>query len=136
MTDHELDKERISGLLDQLGNRLVGQWLLVGGALVSIWVEPRRVTEDIALVGLTGATNERFALMDAVFSLGLPVEAVNSAADFFMRNRWQRQQYRQRQFPVVPSSAAHDWVLIGSRRRGKPCEPRRPIRAFSLPTRP
>jgi hypothetical protein len=84
MTDLELDQERISRLLDQLGERLVGQWLLVGGALVSVWVEPRRVTEDIDLIGLTGAPDERLALMDAVFSLGLPVEAVNSAADFFV----------------------------------------------------
>ncbi len=62
----------------------MGEWLLVGGALVSVWVEPRRVTEDIDLIGLTGAPDERLALMDAVFSLGLPVEAVNSAADFFV----------------------------------------------------
>ena len=84
MTDLELDCERISGLLDQLGDGLTGEWLLVGGALVSVWVEPRRVTEDIDLVGLTGTQGERLALMDAVFSLGLPVEAVNSAADFFV----------------------------------------------------
>jgi hypothetical protein len=84
MTDLALDRERIGGLLDQLGESLTGEWLLVGGALVSIWVEPRRVTEDIDLVGLTDAPGERLALMDAVFALGLPVEAVNSAADFFV----------------------------------------------------
>jgi hypothetical protein len=84
MTDLELDRKRISGLLDQLGERLVGEWLLVGGALVSVWIEPRRVTEDIDLIGLIGASDERLALMDAVHSLGLPVEAVNSAADFFV----------------------------------------------------
>lgn len=80
----ELDQQRISGLLDQLGARLNGEWLLVGGALVSIWVEPRRVTQDIDLIGLTGAPNERLDLMDAVFALGLPIEAVNSAADYFV----------------------------------------------------
>ncbi len=80
----ELDQQRISGLLDQLGARLNGEWLLVGGALVSIWVEPRRVTQDIDLIGLTGSPNERLDLMDAVFALGLPIEAVNSAADFFV----------------------------------------------------
>ena len=84
MTDLELDRLQISGLLDQLGELLVGEWLLVGGALVSVWVEPRRVTEDIDLIGLTGAPDERLALMDAVYSLGLPVEAVNSPADFFV----------------------------------------------------
>ncbi len=84
MTHLELDRKRISDLLDQLSERLHGEWLLVGGALVSVWVQPRRVTEDIDLIGLTGAPEERLALMDAVFSLGLPVEAVNSAADFFV----------------------------------------------------
>ena len=85
MKSPELDKAQLTELLDQPGERLTGEWLLVGGALVSIWVEPRRVTEDIDLVGLTGAPNERLTLMDAVFSLGLPVEAVNSAADFFVQ---------------------------------------------------
>lgn len=80
----ELDRQQISGLLDQLGERLSGEWLLVGGALVSVWVEPRRVTQDIDLLGLVGAPSERLALMDAVFSLGFPIELVNSAADFFV----------------------------------------------------
>ncbi len=80
----ELDRQQISELLDQLGERLSGEWLLVGGALVSVWVEPRRVTQDIDLLGLVGAPSERLALMDAVFSLGLPIEVVNSAADFFV----------------------------------------------------
>jgi hypothetical protein len=80
----ELDQKQINSLLDQLGERLSGEWLLVGGALVSVWVEPRRVTENIDLIGLTGAPHERLDLMDAVFSLGFPVEAVNSAADFFV----------------------------------------------------
>jgi hypothetical protein len=84
MTDLELDQRRISGLLDQLGQRLTGEWLLVGGALVSVWVEPRRVTQDIDLVGLEGGQNERLQLMEAVDALGLPIEAVNSAADFFV----------------------------------------------------
>lgn len=80
----ELDRERINNLLSELGQRLSGEWLLVGGALVSVWVEPRRVTQDIDLIGLTGAPHERLDLMDAVFSLGLPIETVNSAADFFV----------------------------------------------------
>jgi hypothetical protein len=85
MKQLEFDQQRISGLLDQLGTLLTGEWLLVGGALVSVWVEPRRVTQDIDLIGLQGHANERFALMDAVLTLGLPIEAVNSAADYFVQ---------------------------------------------------
>ena len=65
--------------------RLDGEWLLLGGALVALWLEPRRVTEDVDLIGLRGTADERYALMELATELGLPVEAVNSAADFFVR---------------------------------------------------
>lgn len=84
MAGAELDRARILELLEQIAEKLRGDWLLVGGALVSIWLESRRTTEDIDLIGLKGGSEERLALMDAVFELGLPIEAVNSAADYFV----------------------------------------------------
>jgi hypothetical protein len=88
-----LDRARILEVLEQLGRSLQGDWLLVGGALVSIWVESRRTTEDIDLIGLKGESAERFALMDAVHGLGLPIETVNSAADYFVYRTkgWRRE---------------------------------------------
>jgi len=83
--DPRLDRDRLEDIIQALGNRLDGDWLLVGGALVALWVEPRRVTADIDLVGLGGTMAERLALMEAAEGLGLPVEALNSAADFFVR---------------------------------------------------
>jgi hypothetical protein len=44
-----------------------------------------RTTEDIDLVGLGGSPGERFALMELAASAAIPIEAVNSAADFFVR---------------------------------------------------
>lgn len=80
----ELDRARIDEILDAIAQRLPGEWLLVGGALVAIWLEPRRVTEDIDIIGMSGSSSERLALMDLAVDLGLPVEVVNSAADFFV----------------------------------------------------
>jgi hypothetical protein len=75
----------IERLLDAAERRLEGEWLLVGGALAAIWFSPARVTEDVDLVGLGGTNEERLALMGLAQEVGLPVEAVNSAADYFVR---------------------------------------------------
>ena len=80
-----LDRERLEAFLRAAEKRLEGEWLLVGGALVCLWLEPRRVTEDVDMLGLRGTMEERLALMSLAEDLGLPVEAVNSAADFFVR---------------------------------------------------
>ncbi|MBX3274263.1 MAG: hypothetical protein KF729_28610 [Sandaracinaceae bacterium] len=80
-----LDEARILRLLEAAERRLEGEWVLVGGALAAIWFSPSRVTEDVDLVGLQGTNEERLALMQLAQEEGLPVEAVNSAADFFLR---------------------------------------------------
>lgn len=80
-----LDRKRIEALLRAAVQRLEGEWLLLGGALVVTWLDPRRRTEDVDLVGLKGTQSERLALLELAAEEGLPVEAVNSAADFFVR---------------------------------------------------
>jgi hypothetical protein len=81
----ELDRSGLARVVDAVAERLAGEWLLVGGALVALWLEPRRTTEDIDILGLRGTAEERWALMALAVELGLPVEAMNSAADFFVR---------------------------------------------------
>jgi len=81
---HLLDRLAIERIVEAIGMKLEGEWLLVGGALVALWLEPRRVTEDVDVMGLGGTAEERYALMELAIELGLPVEAVNSAADFFV----------------------------------------------------
>ncbi|HLX08268.1 MAG TPA: nucleotidyl transferase AbiEii/AbiGii toxin family protein [Thermoanaerobaculia bacterium] len=81
----ELGSQRIEQVLANLADRLDGDWLLVGGALVALWLEPRRVTEDIDLVSITGTQEHRYQLMQAAAAASLSIEAVNSAADFFVR---------------------------------------------------
>lgn len=85
MSSAALDKARIDLVVDAVVNRLDGSWLLVGGGLVALWLDGSRTTEDVDLVGMEGTQAERFALMDLADELGLPIESVNSAADFFVR---------------------------------------------------
>jgi hypothetical protein len=79
-----LDRPRIAAVVDAVIDRLPGDWLLIGGGLVALWLEPRRLTEDIDLIGLPGSAADRLALLGLANDLGLPVEALNSAADFFV----------------------------------------------------
>jgi hypothetical protein len=79
------DRSRIQSLLELAGERLTGEWLLIGGAAAATWFAPVRTTEDIDLIGLGGSQAERFALMDLAASAAIPIEAVNSAADFYLR---------------------------------------------------
>ena len=55
----ELGRQRIDEILATAAGRLQGEWLLVGGALVALWLEPRRVAEDIDLVSLSGSSDQR-----------------------------------------------------------------------------
>ena len=77
-----LDRERIDAVVQAVADRLSGDWLLVGGGLVALWLSPRRLTEDVDMVPIDGA--DRLALLGLAVDLGLPVEALNSAADFFV----------------------------------------------------
>jgi hypothetical protein len=79
------DRSRIQALLALAGDRLDGDWLLVGGGAAAAWFSPARTTEDLDLVGLAGTQAERFALMNLAVEAAIPIEAVNSAADFFVR---------------------------------------------------
>jgi hypothetical protein len=87
------DRARIQALLELAGERLTGEWLLIGGAAAAAWFAPVRTTEDIDLIGLGGSLAERLALMDLAASAAIPIEAVNSAADFFIRriDDWREQ---------------------------------------------
>lgn len=85
MVPLRFDRSRIQGLLELAGERLTGEWLLIGGAAAAAWFAPVRTTEDIDLIGLGGSQGERFALMELAAAAEIPIEAVNSAADFYLR---------------------------------------------------
>lgn len=93
MAAHRFDRARIEALLSRACQRLSGEWLLVGGSAAAVWFAPARTTEDIDLVGLGGTQDERFALMELAAEESIPIEAVNSAAGYFVRriDDWREQ---------------------------------------------
>jgi hypothetical protein len=95
----ELDRSRIERFLARAADTLVGDWVLIGGAAAAVWFAPGRTTEDIDLVGSEGTNAERLRVMEVADEQGLPVEAVNSAADFYVRRipDWSREVVLLRQ---------------------------------------
>ena len=85
MAPLRFDRARIAALLALAGERLSDEWLLIGGGAAAAWFAPARSTEDVDLIGLGGTQAERFALMELAVEAGIPIEAVNSAGDFFVK---------------------------------------------------
>ena len=85
MVPPSFDRARIEQLLAFFADRLDGEWLLIGGGAAAAWFSPSRTTEDLDLVGLLGSQDERMALMELASEAAVPIEAVNSAGAFFLR---------------------------------------------------
>jgi hypothetical protein len=94
-----LDRDRIDAIVQAVADRLTGDWLLIGGGLTALWLSPRRVTEDVDIVAIEGTGSDRLSLLGLASDLGLPIEALNSAADFFVHRiedwRAQVEPFRQ-----------------------------------------
>lgn len=61
-------------------------WLIIGGSLLILLKASERATTDIDICPIEELTNERrLQLMDVAQQSGLPIEAINPAADFFLR---------------------------------------------------
>jgi len=83
--DSVLSSKQIRSIVERAANRLSGDWVLLGGALAALWFSAARVTEDIDLIPMGADRDGRHELMEFALEEGLPLEAVNSAADFFLR---------------------------------------------------
>jgi hypothetical protein len=79
-----LDHDALRQLLAEAADVITGDWLLVGGAAMALWLRTERTTEDIDLIGLGDRTGTRRQLLDFAYQRGLPVEMLNSAADYFV----------------------------------------------------
>ena len=76
-----LNTARLRAFLQLAGNRLKGEWLLVGGAVLPLLGVNHRTTLDINLVNLHDADGRQtLAMMRVADELGLPVETINQAA--------------------------------------------------------
>jgi hypothetical protein len=68
------------------GDKLKGEWLLVGGTLLPAVGIEIRPTTDIDLVGLGAAERaQNLELMELADSLGLSIETINQAAAVFVK---------------------------------------------------
>ena len=79
------DRSSVGAFLALVAARLDGEWLVIGDAAAAARFRDDRVTEDLDLIGLGGTQAERFGLMELASAAGLPIEAVNSAADYVVR---------------------------------------------------
>lgn len=81
-----LTRDLLERFLRIAGDRLTGDWVLMGGTVLTVVGITHRVTLDIALAGPEGATNaETLALMEIAQSLGLAPETINQAGALFLR---------------------------------------------------
>ena len=85
MAPVRFDRARVEAFLALAAERLDGEWLLIGGGAAAAWFAPTRTTDDLDMIGLGGTQAERFRLMELAVEAAIPIEAVNSAADFFVR---------------------------------------------------
>lgn len=81
-----LDKQLLNLFIEKAADRLDGEWLVMGGAALSLMGVSFRPTMDIDLAGPADAPmSQGLILMEIAEELGLPVEAVNQSGAFFLR---------------------------------------------------
>jgi hypothetical protein len=72
--------------LDNVVNQIDSDWVVLGGSLLRIIQASSRSTSDIDICSIDEMTNDnRLSLMSIAQASGLPIEAINPAADFFLR---------------------------------------------------
>jgi hypothetical protein len=125
------DRSRIQALLQTAGDRLAGEWLVVGGAAAAAWFSPSRTTEDIDLISLAGTQEARLALMELAADAAIPIEAVNSAADFFVKRI---AGWRDQLVELMRGSSAV--IYRPSATRGRLCGPSYSLARYHRPRRP
>jgi len=89
----EIDKNLLNRFMTLAGDRLSGDWIVIGGTALMLKGRQYRVTNDIDVVGPKESTqSDLLILMEIAQNLGLPVEAINQAGAFFLYRikNWQK----------------------------------------------
>lgn len=80
-----LDIRKLTSFLKLAGERLSGDWVLIGGTVLPALNEEYRATTDIDVVGLNNPDQAAtLQLMDIASELELPVESINQAGAYFL----------------------------------------------------
>lgn len=81
-----LDSKLLKRFLKQASSSLTGRWLLIGGTLLPAIGLDIRATIDIDLIGLGAKEKaQNLELMNLAEALGLSIESINQAAEFFLQ---------------------------------------------------
>jgi hypothetical protein len=80
-----LDRETLQRFVALAGDRLEGDWVVIGGTVLPLLGVEHRVTVDIDVAGPAEAgMDQTLALLRIAEEIGLPVEAVNQAGALFL----------------------------------------------------
>lgn len=78
-----LNRKTLQNFLDIAGNKLNGDWIVIGGTVLPLLGINHRVTVDIDFVSKS-KKEETLKLMEIAEELGLSVETINQAGAFFL----------------------------------------------------
>lgn len=83
MINHSIVNKFIKKALENLN----GDWVIIGGTVLSLLGIEDRVTVDIDLISLRNnhSNAQTIKLMEIADSLGLPVETVNQSGEFYLK---------------------------------------------------
>ena len=80
-----INKKILDKFLKMAGDRLSGDWILIGGCVLPVLGIDVRVTVDIDFIGKTPEQQtQMLELMNIVAELGLPVETINQAGAYYL----------------------------------------------------
>lgn len=78
--------ESYQKFVNSVADEITGDWLIIGGSLLAILGAHQRVTADIDICPIGNMNNDlQLELMNLAIKCGLSIEAINPAADFFVK---------------------------------------------------
>lgn len=81
-----INQELLASFFEMAADRLKGEWILIGGSVLPSLGRDIRSTVDIDLASKSGkGGSKQLELMEIADELGLPIEAINTAGEFFLR---------------------------------------------------
>ena len=81
-----LDQATLRRFVELAGERLTGDWVVIGGCVLPLLGIEHRVTVDIDMAGPDETDmRQMWILMEIAEELGLPVETINQVGGFFLR---------------------------------------------------
>lgn len=81
-----ITRKQYDDFINNIADDIESDWVIIGGSLLAIIHASDRSTADIDICPIHDISNEdRLLLMNVAIKSGLPIEAINPSADFFLR---------------------------------------------------